>query len=536
MSDEIEIPETILRGGDVADLIGVRPRADALFSLTTYRPPGPVGAAYIHSQGPFDGIMGPGGSGKTVASIWKAIRFAIATMPVCVDGVIRVKLTCVRDNYRSLYRTTLQSWFDFFPVTRFPEFFGGQDRPAAHNIKITTVRTVNGVRREVPVNIRAEFFAIADINYELLFKSYETSLAWATEADGVPTAALPFFYSRTARYPAQRVFPEGVQRPRLLMFDFNPPDPDHDLLAACQRGSFRSDFDPAKHPKVINFFRQPSGLSPQAENRAGKSLAEYQAEYDALDRDQSRRMVEGLPGRVKDGMPVYEEEFDYDSFVSPTPLPIDPNLPIHAGFDQDLTPAAAFFQETPDGQIRVLRELACEPNTGVDRFLERLLPILHGDLRGLRPGAFTADPAGFYGGDKAYGQVSWAEAVAQALGVALTPAPTNEWDMRRAALSVIMRVSKRQGRNFPHILVDPSCKTIIKGLSTGFKYRKHHDGSYARLPEKNAFSHPCEALQYGVLGLRGVAGMVATIANANRPGAAAPARAHVATTDWSAFG
>lgn len=398
------------------------------------------------------------------------------------------------------------------------------------------MRKVNGEWREIPVDLQVDFFAIQDINFELLFKSYETSWGWATEADGIDPRAVPFFYSRTARYPRQDLLPPGVERVRLMQVDFNPPDPDHPLLTACQLGSFKEEFDATRDVRTVNFFQQPSGLSDQAENRAGKSYAEYKAEFDALPRDDARRMVEGRPGRVKDGLPVYDEEFDYDTFVSSVPLPILPNVPLHCGFDQDLTPAAVFFQESPEGQIRFLREVVPGPGTGVDRFIEQLLPLLHGPFRGLPPGLFAADPAGFYGGDKAYGQLAWADAVSQALGVQVQPAPTNEWDMRRAALGVIMRTSRRGGRDWPHMVIDPSMKMFIKGLSTGFKYQKQTNG-FSRLPMKNEYSHGCEAAQYGVLTLRGVAGMVATIAQAGRPSNVTSIKAgFVAKSDFSGWG
>lgn len=532
MSDDpYDIPTTQLDAAAVERLCGFRPAREARFSLATYQPPGPIAAAYIRSRGPIDAITGPGGSGKTVASIWKAIRFAIEATPVCVDGRIRVRGACVRDNLRSLYRTTLQSWFDFFPIAKYPEFFGGQDRPAKHLLKLMTVRD----GREVRVDLQMEFFGIADTNYEQIFKSYEVTFAWATEADGVPAPAIPFFYSRTARFPRQDLIGDQT-RARMMMVDFNPPDPDHPLWVAVTRGSFREDFDAATQARTVNLFQQPSGLSPQAENRKGKSLAEYQAEADALPKDEARRMVEGRPGRVKDGLPVYDEEWDDEAFVAPTALAILPDLPIHAGFDQDFSPAAVFFQETPDGQLRFLRECYLGHGVGVDRFVEALLPILHGDLRGLRPGVFAADPAGWYGADRDYGQLAWAEAMSAALGVRIVPAPTNEWDMRRVALSCLMKTTKRGGRDFPHMLLDPSCKKLRKGLASGFKYAKHHDGTFSKRPIKNEHSHLCDAAQYGALAVRGVAGLTATIAAADRPRAATTTRPYVGNADWSAFG
>ena len=69
----------------VADLCGCRPNEIPVapaYSLVSYHPPGPVAAGYIRSLGPIDAIAGPAGSGKTVASIFKAIRFSVAVMPI----------------------------------------------------------------------------------------------------------------------------------------------------------------------------------------------------------------------------------------------------------------------------------------------------------------------------------------------------------------------------------------------------------------------------------------------------------------------
>lgn len=497
------------------------PRAPR-WSLGQYSAPGPIGGAYIASNGPIDAIMGPGGSGKTVASAWKGIRFSLQAMPICVDGVVRVKGTCVRDNYRSLYRTTLQSWFDIFPPdTEGAVFSGGQDRPAVHQLRLSTVRNVGGFNKIVPVDLRMEFFAIADVNYELLFKSYETSWAWGTEADGFDPLAMPFFYSRTARYPSMKMLPPGTVRPRVAFMDFNPPDPEHPLLQACERGSFQEDFDPDKTPRTINFFRQPSGLSDHAENRAGKSREEYQAEMDALPKDTARRMVEGKPGRMKSGLPVYDEEYERDRHMAPTSLPVLANVPINIGFDQGGAggsagaPGAELFQVAPNGQVRFLDEVIADPGTGVERFLEQLIPLLVGRFRGLPPGIFGCDPSGFYGGDKVYGTLAWAEIVSSALGHRLMPAPTNEWTPRRESLALLMTRTVSAG--VPKMIIDPKCRILAKGLSTHYKFGRRHDGTYDPRPVKNFEATAVEAAQYGVLTYFGLAGTIGQIAQGARP-------------------
>jgi hypothetical protein len=495
-----------------------------LFSLGQFSPPGPIAADYMKSQGPIDAIMGPGGSGKTVASAMKGVLFSLSRMPIGLDGVIRAKGTVVRDNYRSLYRTTLQSWFNIFPPSaEYGVFSGGQDRPAKHDLKISVVRFHDGQNRVVPVRLTVEFFAIGDLNYELLFKSYETSWAWATEADGLDPNAIPFFFSRTGRFPSLHQLPPGTTRPRVALVDFNPPSPRHPLLVACKRGSFNEDFRPGVDERTINFFQQPSGLAPNAENRAGKTLAEYELEARTLPKDQVRRMVMGLPGKVKDGLPVYDDEFDETRHVSATFLEPLPHVPLHAGFDQGGlggsagSPAVVFGQIDPtNGQLRLLAENLPGYGVGAERFVDGIVPILTTQLRGLPPGIWTGDPSGFLGGDKVFGSLSWFEIMRQALGHRIDPAPTNEWAPRRDALGMLFGKTLKGG--IPAVIIDPRLVNLIDGLSNEFKYGKRHDGTYDPLPVKNLHANVVEAGQYLVLGVFGLAGTISRIAQGSRPG------------------
>jgi hypothetical protein len=507
---------------DLEEMAGGYLPRDQLFDISRYDPPGPVGAAYIRSKGPIDAIMGPGGSGKTVASVFKIMRFAIHSTPVCLDGKIRVKATIVRDNYRSLFRTTMATWLHWFPLSKYPNFTGGGDRPATHTLPLSTVRD----GREVPVDFRAEFFAVADINYELLFKSYETTIAWATEADGVDVGVPPFFYGRTARYPSRDMLAPGAVRSRLCLVDFNPPDPEHPLLLACERGDFKEDFVPGgSDPRTVNFFVQPSGLSLNAENRLGKSLQEYQDEAAVLTRDQARRMVEGKPGRIKSGKPVYDDTFSRDRHVAIEPLKIIPGLPLHAGIDQGLSPAIVFFQEDGDGQIRVLAEVVpAEHGTGASRFLDMIRPVMAQKFAGLPPGTFTADPAGFTGVDRQTGEMTWSQAIGLGLNVTVLPAPSQEFALRRDSLEMLFNRNITKSKTA--IVIDPSCVGLIRALDGGYKYEKYKEedknGEYARVPLKNKHSHVTEALQYGVMGVRGKAGLTRDVAFAGRPGNVVP--------------
>jgi hypothetical protein len=523
---------TILSRKQIADLAGCKPedipRAPH-YSLTSYTPPGPVCAGYIRSLGPIDCITGPAGSGKTVGSIFKAIRLTIGVMPVCTDGVIRVRGTVLRDNYRALYRTTLRSWFTFFPPDwAGSTFTGGQDRPAQHILKLSTVR--NG--REVPVELTVDFFAVGDVAIEELLKGYETSWIWANEADLLHPRVVPFSYSRTGRYPPRELLPPGTVRPRVVICDFNPTPPKHPLWLACKTGSFQTaergvgdnggpPLDDDGVAASVNFFQQPSGLSPQAENRAGKTLAEYEEDARTLTEEDVRRFVHGLPGYASDGKPVYAREFKSRIHVAAGPIPVLRNRPVLIGFDQGMTPAALIAQEDTFGQLRILREVFLGHGVGASRFIDAMRAELHGRFRGLPPGTWGSDPSGFYGADKQRGELTWSEMVGVGLGHNIMPAPTNEVGARIEAVRAPLRLMLEADK--PAILIDPEgCPLLIEGFEAEYKFRKKPDHTYEAEPLKNDYANLHDALQYLILTHRGRQAVIDAAAFGQLPGNVTP--------------
>ncbi len=515
--------------------------AAPLFQIGSYTPPGPVGASYIRSLGPIDVIMGPAGSGKTIASIFKVIRFSIGAMPVCTDNVIRVRGTVLRDNFRAMYRTTIRSWFEFFPPDYHGAIFtGGQDRPAQHILKLSTVRTVGGVVREVPVELTVDFFAVADVSIEDLLKGYETSWVWCNEGDLLHERVIPFAYSRTGRYPPKQKLPPGTRLPRVVAADMNPPKPKHPLLVAAKAGTFQnlelvSPEAAAPVERAVNFFTQPSGLSKEAENRAGKSFEAYAEEARTGSDEDVRRFVHGLPGYPSDGRPIYRKEFRRADHVAAGHLVPDPRLPLHAGFDQGLKGCAIFLQEDSHGQLRVLREVPPPAEGwGFARFIEACLPLLHSDFRGCAPGVWAGDPAGFYGADTKGGERSWMEAVSIGLGRRIEPAPSQETGLRWEAVRIPLRTMIEPGR--PAIIIDSRCEMLIEGFEAEYKHPKRANGSYGDEADKNLHSNIHDALQYIILTLRGADAVIHQAGRAGRPGNVVPMAGYFqGNTDFSVF-
>ena len=73
--------------------------------------------------------------------------------------------------------------------------------------------------------------------------------------------------------------------------------------------------------------------------------------------------------------------------------------------------------------------------------------------------------------------------------------------MRRAAVSQPLTELSVEGR--PRLVICKKAKTIRKGLAGKFCYRRLQvagDEKYMDVPDKNAWSHCVEALEYALLG------------------------------------
>lgn len=488
-------------------------------TIQQFKPPGPVGAAHIESTHPIPVIMGPAGSGKTVGSAFKGPYLATNWFPVCRDGVVRVKLTVLRPTYRDMARTALESWHSerLFPE-KHPwtvEYTGGIDRPVVHKMRWKAKRGAD----LVTVDFTAMFAAIGDASPEQFAKGFETSCVWLNECDLFGPRIPGLMFSRTGRYPSldmiasselDRVTRErrllmqqlglptqddDVMLPRILWGDCNPPDPGNWV----NRWLIEK---PQEH-KLYKMFRQPSGLSPHAENREGKTRASYEEDLQTMTPNDARRFVHGEIGYALDGKPVYEKE--YSSFVHRADQPLKPaaGVPLALGFDAGGSPACAIGQFMPSGQLRILREVCAEPGTGAERFSKAVMETLVQHLPGLPVREAFGDPSAFYGADRANGELAWMEMVARALSINIEPAPSNEPGLRQDA--VRWYLNQRMDGVTPGLLVDPSCEIILGGFAAHYKLTKLASaGQTDRLAvAKNEYSHVHDALQYLCLGHRG---------------------------------
>ena len=520
-----------------------------------YIPPGPVALAYINSQGPIDLIRGPWGSGKTIATVYKIVRHTSALFPVCRDGWVHVRTAAIRDTYREMAKTALQSWEECFPrygpYTKAPaqqNWQGGQDRPVKHILEWQVRRKWPDGWKMTPVRLEMEFAAIGGTNLDSFFKGYEISMGWMNECDLAHQDVPGRLFGRTGRYPptAEIMEWEGerlgwdvdpdtgqqtVKLPRIVMGDFNPPD-------ESNWNYVREIEEPEKWP-THNYFAQPSGLSPQAENRAGKSRAKYEAEelaFGGPNHPEARRNVHGEYAAKYEGTIVYPE-FSLQKHRADQRLEPIPGLPIFLGFDGGGRPAGVVGQPDSHGQFRCLREVCSDPDqvTSAERFAGYMQNLLLRDFAGCPVGGAWGDPSDFMGNDEQHGQLAFMQIVSAVLRIRILPTETNEISMRTGALRFYLGdIDARR----PRSIWDPSCKMTIRGLVSQYHLtKKASAGETDRLEiVKNEYSHPLNAWEYLFYGYRGRRGALAQAERDALPGGnVKPLRSITAKSDFDVF-
>lgn len=509
--------------------------------ISRYKPPGPIGEAYINHLGPIDVIMGPGGSGKTVASCAKGPKTAATFLPVCKDGWVRAKMLCTRDTYRSFAATALASWYNMFPITHpwTVKHEGGQDRPVKHTLAFSARRGADTVK----VEFIMETGAPGEFDIEAFFKGYEITMGWGNEIDLQHPNTLPLMLQRCGRYPpvemiadseldrvsrlgrqqlaemGQPTEPGEIVLPRIVFGDLNPPDIDHP--------AYLTPFGEAAKPGSIvrgvtpgwTGFWQPGGLSPNAENRIGKPRSSYQLEEQtAKDKNLVRRMVHSLPAYAKDGKPVYEGYFDQARHVADQAIDPVRDWGLTIGIDAGGSPAATIGQTTPYGQNRLLAEIVSEPGTGPTRFGQMLLAALMSQFPGIPILGAWADPAAFLGADRETGEFHWVNTLQEVVRFPILPAPSNEPGIRQEAVKHYLSLNI-DGLH-PGYLVSPACRKMIGGFSAHYKLSKKNSASETDklAVVKNEYSHPHDAEQYRCLGFLGLATLVQKQAASTLPG------------------
>ena len=429
-------------------------------------------------------IVGPFGSGKSSACVMEIYQKACEQKPDS-KGVRRTRWAVVRNTYPELKDTTIKTFKDWFP----PEYFGSfRLNPTPDYLLIQKLSDGTTVECEIL------FRALDQEKHVRNLLSLELTGAWINEAREIPRTIFDYLDGRIDRFPAQR---DGGATWAGIIMDTNPCDTEHWLYKLFVE---RLPNDPELQ-NYYDYFHQPSGRSPQAENLAHLPPNYYQNLIVGKDPDWIRVYVDGQYGYVREGKVIYTNYLD-SVHCSPEPLEPWKGIPLVLGWDFGLTPACVIVQYHPKGFLRVLREI-CATEMGVKRFARDVVrPYLISNFNGFQY-VSGCDPSGAKRSE--VDEETSCYLALKECGFPVRLAYSNALEARFSAVDDFL-TKMIDGK--PAFQLDPSCTLLRKGFNGEYKRRKLNIVGatiYADAPEKNAVSHPHEALQYACMTIqRGV--------------------------------
>lgn len=406
------------------------------------------------------GLMGPFGSGKSSGCVIELVK--IASRQAVWHGKKRARFAVIRNTYQQLRDTTIKTVHQWIP----PEHFGTWHK-SEHRYVID--------RLDPQLEIEILFRALDRPEHVANLLSLELTGAWVNEAREVPWAVIKALQGRVGRYPA--VMEGGCVDPSIIL-DTNPPDDE----------SWFYELFEVNKPETAALFRQPSGVSAEAENLPFLPPNYYTNLIAGSDEDFIKVYVRGEYGFVRDGKPIYPQYVDSLHCRQCAPVPL---VPIKRGWDFGLTPACVFTQITPDGRFTVFDEVTSE-DIGIDAFGDAVL--LHTSQR--YPGFRFEDYGDPAGEQKSQTDEKTCFDILRSKGVAIHTSeqdPTLRWESVRKPLSTI----RGGGSQF---VLDPSCKKLRKGFQGRYQFKRLKiagaEERFQEVADKNVYSHPHDALQY----------------------------------------
>lgn len=456
----------------------------------TYVAP-PTCAQFMKSEAFFRLIAGPVGSGKTTACLFELFRRACEQDPA-PDGWRYTRFAILRQTLSQLKQTVLKD------ITLWLK--GIANWKVSENTVYIEIGDVKSEWVLVPLE---------DPEDRKRLLSSQLTGAWISECIEIDVQLVADISGRCARYPSGL---HGGCTWAGVIADTNMP-PEGTAWHTNMEVSIPPDWQ---------VFIQPGGLSEQAENlewlnQTKETLAmpltdprrraQGRIYYERLARNNSpdwvKRYVHAQFGDDPSGTAVFKDTFNRNFHVVQELSPVVGH-PLIVGQDFGRDPASIICQVDHKGRLLVLEELNAE-DIGLELQMQRLKPILMQDRYLGRPVVIIGDPAGI-AKDSIYEETSFD--VIKKMGFKCYPAPSNDPDTRIRAVDAFL-LQQRDGG--PAMIFDGTrCPDLVRGMNGGYRYARTRLGQRKPKPDKNQYSHICDALQYACLAAHG--GLVNTIA------------------------
>lgn len=461
----------------------------------------PTGKEFHECDAKVKMLCGPFGSGKSCCCAVDVLTYACAQAPA-PDGVRYSRAGIVRSTYPELLSTTRRSLVEVMP-----QGYGDINMAGSPMMGVYRFPLADGTT----VNLELQLLALRTPQDEPRVRSLNWTFAWINEATSVCPEVMSFILARVGRFPPADM--GGISWGGVIM-DFNMPE----------SGSWLYEYmnNPEDNWKL---FRQPPAafkisdengtryeMNPNAENLRNLGSKEpgdpedFPAEsrgmryYDNQIRSwlkQGRTDVVDnlycmLDVPIIDGKPVYP---DFRTGKHVADVEIQP-LAFHnviIGMDQSGIHPAAVILQNQNGKWCVLDELYAD-GEGLENFLYGMLVPLLRTKYSTNEVVAAIDPSNT--------RDSW-QAITpkrrlEELGIVAVTEISNSPKLRIQVVEHMLNVDTGG------LLVNPTCKLLVKGFQHEYRYRKlRASGSageaYTPSPEKNEVSHVHDALQYAAL-------------------------------------
>jgi hypothetical protein len=447
-------------------------------------PPGPVLTDFYLDKGRVVMIMGPLGSAKTTTACQKIFRYMIDQAPNA-QGIRPTRFYAVRNTYPDLETTTIKDWLELYGELGQMKY----GHPPVHTLRFT-------LEDNTQVHSEVVFLALDRPDAIKKLRGSQVTGFWLNETKELIRGVVDMADLRHGRYPSMIA---GGVKPSWhgMVGDYNAPDEDHYLYTMAEE----------IRPKGWTFYRQPGGLmrkggddgvwveNPNAENVENLPDGYYINGKEGKKPDWIKVNLANEYGFVMDGKPIYPEFVD-SIHVAKAPLNPWPGRTIYVGIDFGLTPAAIFGQQDVMGRWQWIHELVTN-----DMGAKRFGVLLAAECKKVYPGfefSFWGDPAGDDRSQSNDDDTPFKMLAAS--GVKARKAGNNDPVIRREA------VAEPLGRLIdgkPGLILCPTLTVTRKGMAGGYCYKRLQvagDDRFHDKPDKNKFSHPCEAGQYLMIG------------------------------------
>jgi hypothetical protein len=475
----------------------------------------PTGARFMKSAAFGRLIAGPVGSGKTVACVIELLRRAVGQSKG-KDGYRHTRFAVVRQTLKQLKDTVLkdcQQWLQGLGSWKVSE---------------NTFHLEFG-------DVRSEwvFIPLENAEDQARLLSMQLTGGWLSECIEMDLDVLGPLSGRLGRYPSGE---QGSPTWFGWIADTNFPTemtPWHTFME--------------NPPMGVQIFKQPSGLSPEAENlnwlvqteetvklptdhpdriKQGRRYYERFVEMYGEESDWVRRYVKAEYGDDPSGAAVFKNTFISNFHIVEDTLLI-PGYPLLIGQDFGRNPWSLIAQMDHMGRLLVHQEVP-GTNVGLEKHVfQNLKPVLYSQkYMGFRVAA-VGDPSGVAKGNVA--EESCVEAMTR-LGVPCFPAPTNDIEPRLRAVEALLG---RQINGGPALMISRAgCPHLCRAMSGGYRFTKFKTGALRTKPDKDdkdGFSHVADDLQYLSLCVHG--GIVPEITRRIQP--RTKKRAAVSAAGWT---